>query len=135
MNVKKLVTASLFAALCCVLTMAIPIPSPTEGYVHLGDSMVLLSGIFLTPMYGALAAGLGSALADLLTGYTHYALATFVIKALMALIVSAIYKAMGKKLVALITAAAAAELSWLQAILPSRLSSSAKAGQPWPLFR
>lgn len=112
-NVKKLVTASLFCALCCIMTMAVQIPSPMEGYVHLGDSMVLLAAFFLSPLYSALAAGIGSALADLFTGYTHYAVATFVIKALMALVAHYTYKAVwamiSKKVVALSIAAAAAE--------------------------
>lgn len=97
MDVRKLVTASLFAALCCVMTLAVQIPSPMEGYVHLGDSMVLLAGYLLPPLYGGLAAGIGSALADLFAGYTHYALATFVIKMGMAVLASMVYRSMGKK--------------------------------------
>ena len=40
----------------------------------------------LSPTYGFLAAGLGSALADIFSGYIAYAPATFVIKGLMALV-------------------------------------------------
>ena len=78
--------ASLLAALCCVATMIIKIPSPLKGYLNLGDCVVLLSGWFLSPLYGFLAAGLGSALADVFSGYVTYAPATFVIKGIMALI-------------------------------------------------
>lgn len=52
----------------------------------MGDCAVLLSGYILSPAYGFLAAGLGSALADLLSGYAVYVPATFVIKGTMALI-------------------------------------------------
>ena len=83
---KKLVMAALLAALCCVATMIIKIPSPLKGYLNLGDCVVLLSGWLLSPVYGFLAAGLGSALADIFSGYVTYAPATFVIKGLMALI-------------------------------------------------
>ena len=83
---KKLVVAALLAALCCVATMIIKIPSPLKGYLNLGDCVVLLSGWLLSPIYGFLAAGLGSALADIFSGYVTYAPATFVIKGLMALI-------------------------------------------------
>ena len=83
---KKLVVAALLAALCCVATMIIKIPSPLKGYLNLGDCVVLLSGWLLSPIYGFLAAGLGSALADIFCGYVTYAPATFVIKGLMALI-------------------------------------------------
>ena len=82
---RLIVLSALFAALACVATMVIRIPSPFKGYLNLGDSVVLLSGWMLPPVYGALAAGLGSALADLFSGYVTYAHATFVIKALMAL--------------------------------------------------
>ena len=44
-NLKKLVLAAMFAALSCVATMVIQIPSPMSGYVNLGDCFVLLGGI------------------------------------------------------------------------------------------
>lgn len=56
-------------ALTCVLTMAVRIPSPTKGYLNLGDCAVLFSGWLLGPIYGTVAGGVGSALADLLAGY------------------------------------------------------------------
>ncbi|MBR0026939.1 MAG: ECF transporter S component [Clostridia bacterium] len=83
---KKIVMAALLAALACVATMIIKIPSPLKGYLNLGDCIVLAAGWMLSPAYGFLAAGLGSALADLFSGYVTYVPATFVIKGLMALI-------------------------------------------------
>ncbi len=83
---KKVVTAALFAALTCISTMIIRIPSPLKGYLNFGDGVVLVAGWMLSPGYGFLAAGLGSALADLFSGYVIYAPATFAIKGLMALI-------------------------------------------------
>jgi len=85
MKTKKIVMAALLAALCCVATMIIKIPSPLKGYLNLGDCIVLLSGWLLSPFYGFIAAGLGSALADIFSGYVTYAPATFVIKGLMSL--------------------------------------------------
>lgn len=82
---KKIVTASMLAALVCVATMIIKIPSPLKGYLNLGDCVVLLAGWLLSPFYGFLAAGIGSALADVFSGYVVYAPATFVIKGLMAI--------------------------------------------------
>jgi len=83
---KKLVIASLMAAITCIATMIIHIPSPLKGYLNLGDCVVLLSGWMLSPVYGFFAAGLGSALADVFSGYALYAPATFIIKGVMALI-------------------------------------------------
>ena len=69
-NLKKIVMAALFAALACVATMSIRIPTPgTNGYIHPGDAIVILSGVVLGPVWGLLAAGIGSAMADLLGGY------------------------------------------------------------------
>lgn len=95
--VKKLVTAALMAALACVATMVIKLPSPLGGYVNLGDCIVLVAGWLLSPLYGFLAASLGSALADLFSGYALYAPATFVIKGLMALVAYYGYKFLCKK--------------------------------------
>jgi len=83
---QKLVITALLASLCCVATMIIKIPSPLKGYLNLGDCVVLLSGWLLSPLYAFFAAGLGSALADVFSGYVTYAPATFIIKGLMALI-------------------------------------------------
>ena len=86
--------AALFAALTCVMTMIVKIPVPaTGGYVNLGDCVVLLAGWVLGPMYGGAAAGLGSMLADLVSGYPLYAPGTFVIKACMAVCAWAVFRA------------------------------------------
>ena len=95
---KNMVMAALFAALVCVATMIIKIPSPLKGYINLGDCIVLLSGWMLPPAYGFLAAGIGSALADLFSGYVVYAPATFIIKSLMAFIVFYGFKLLNKKI-------------------------------------
>ncbi|MGM9551501.1 MAG: ECF transporter S component [Clostridia bacterium] len=91
---KKLVMAALFAALACVATMVIKIPTPTKGYLNLGDCIVLLSGWLLPPFYSFLAAGIGSALADLFSGYIIYAPVTFIIKGLMAICAHFVFKAL-----------------------------------------
>ena len=88
------VTASMLAALTCVATMIIKVPTiGTNGYVNIGDCMVLVSAWLLGNPYGALAAGIGSALADLLLGYASYVPGTFVIKFTMAFVAYIIYKA------------------------------------------
>lgn len=97
-NTQKIVMASLLAALCCVATMIIKIPSPLKGYLNLGDCVVLLSGWLLSPVYGFAAAGIGSALADIFSGYIVYAPATFVIKGIMAIIAHFCFASMHNKL-------------------------------------
>lgn len=85
-TIKKLVFAALFAALSCVATMVIRIPTPIGGYIHAGDAVVLLSAFLLGPWWGAAAAGLGSGLADLLAGYGQFVPGTFAIKFIVALL-------------------------------------------------
>lgn len=95
-NTQKLVWAGLFTALTVVATMVIRVPTLT-GYCNVGDSLVILSAFLLGPTWGAVAAGLGSALADLLSGYIIYSPATLVIKGLMALAAGAILISAKKK--------------------------------------
>ena len=95
---KKIVMAALLASLTCVATMIIKIPSPLKGYLNLGDCIVLVAGWILSPTYGFLAAGLGSALADIFSGYVVYAPATFVIKGIMALVAYYGFKMLRKKI-------------------------------------
>jgi uncharacterized membrane protein len=117
-NTKFIVTAALMAAFSCVATMIIKIPTPTFGYIHLGDALVLLCGIILGPIYGGLAAGIGSMFADLFSGYAAFAPATFVIKALTAVIAGLLFRTLHRffhvtkkstKYVCLIAAGAIAE--------------------------
>lgn len=95
---QKIVTAAMLAALACVATMIIKIPSPMKGYLNLGDCVVLLAGWVLSPVYGFLAAGIGSALADIFSSYVIYAPATFVIKGLMAIIAYYLFKLISNKI-------------------------------------
>ncbi|MBQ5390661.1 MAG: ECF transporter S component [Clostridia bacterium] len=97
LDVRKLVIAALLASFACVATMIIQIPNGLGGYFNLGDCIVLLCGLLLGPIYGAFAAGIGSMLADIFSSYLIYAPATFLIKALMAVIVFYVAKAHKEK--------------------------------------
>lgn len=93
---RALVIMALFAALACTATMVIKIPSPTGGYTNLGDTVVLLGAYLLGPVNGAVAAGVGSALADLLSGAAAYVPGTLIIKAVMAVLAALLYQAVGR---------------------------------------
>ena len=93
---RKMVITAMLAALTCVATMIIKIPSPLKGYINLGDCVVLAAGWLLPPGYGFFAAGVGSALADILSGYIIYAPATLIIKGSMALVAHFVYKILCK---------------------------------------
>lgn len=93
---RLMVMAAVFAALACVATMVIKVPSPTGGYMNLGDTVVLLGGYLLGPAWGALAGSIGPALADVLLGSAIYAPATLVIKAVLAVLAAACWQAFGR---------------------------------------
>ena len=98
-KIRKMTTTALFMALTCIATMIIKLPTPgTGGYVHLGDAFVILSGILLGPVYGAIAGGIGSALADLLSGYFIYVPITLIVKALISFGAGIIYHKLSKSL-------------------------------------
>ncbi len=83
-KIQDIAMVGLLSALVAVSTMMIKIPIiSTEGYIHLGDSMIFLAAIMFGKRKGAIAAGLGSALADLLLGYTHWVIPTLIIKYIM----------------------------------------------------
>lgn len=88
---KKLVLSSLIAALICAATSLIKLPTPL-GYIHAGDAPVVLAAYLLSPTYGFLAAGIGSCLADVFSGYAVYAPVTFLIKGGMVLVIYWIQK-------------------------------------------
>lgn len=94
-RLKMYVYAAMMVALTCVATMIIKVPTiGTNGYVNIGDSMVLLSAWLLGNPFGAIAAGLGSGLADLLSGYPVYVPGTTIIKFAMAFVGYIVYRAL-----------------------------------------
>ena len=58
-RVKTLVLTAVVAAMACAATLAVQIPSPTGGYLNLGDAVVLLGAYLLGPGYGAAAGAIG----------------------------------------------------------------------------
>jgi uncharacterized membrane protein len=80
-RLKLMIQYAIMIALTTVSTMLISIPTPgTKGFFNLGDIMVLLAAFLLGRKGGFIAGGIGSALADTLLGYTHWAPFTLIIK-------------------------------------------------------
>ncbi len=78
-----------------ILLLRVPIPF-TQGYVNLSDAMVFMAVIILGWKHGALAAGLGSMLGDVLSGFAMWAPWSFVIKALMAIIFATVIQTVSR---------------------------------------
>ena len=106
--------AAMFAALICVATIVIQIPSPIGGFLNFGDCFILIAAWTLGPLYGCAAGAVGSAMADIITGYAVYAPATFVIKGLIGLTAAVVAHKLsakgGRKLAPHILSAAVAEV-------------------------
>ncbi len=94
---RQIAFTAMFAALILIATYVFKIPTPTLGYIHIGDVFVLLAGIFLGPGLGGLAAGIGSALSDLFSGYTVWVPGTFFIKYLMSVVCFFLYQFLQKR--------------------------------------
>ena len=87
MDLKRIVRIAMMAALIFAGTYTFKIPiAITGGYTHLGDSAIFVGVMLLGRKDGALAAALGAALSDLLSGAMLWVLPTFIIKGIMALI-------------------------------------------------
>ena len=89
MSARDLSKTGIMAALVFLATYIIKIPS-INGYSHLGDCMILIGVLILGWKKGALAGGMGAALADLFGGYMQWVFPTFFIKAVMAAIMGLI---------------------------------------------
>lgn len=80
-STKKIAAAGVIAALVFVATFFIRIPIP-NGYLNLGDAVILISTLMLGP-FAAIPAAIGAGLADLISGYSVYVIPTILIKGLM----------------------------------------------------
>ncbi|RLC27295.1 MAG: ECF transporter S component [Deltaproteobacteria bacterium] len=77
-------------ALSAIATMVIRIPIPaTTGYFNIGDVFVVLAGLWLGPLAGALTGGLGPTIADAI-GFPVFIPATLVTKGMEGFLVGLI---------------------------------------------
>ena len=80
------ITAMMIAFVAiAILFIKVPIPF-TQGFVHLGDGLILFSLLLLGWKYGAVAGACGAALGDLISGYAMWAPWSFVLKAVMVVV-------------------------------------------------
>ena len=82
---------ALLIALTTVFTLVVRVPVPaTQGYINLSDVAIAFSGLVFGPWVGFAAGGVGAALADLLGGYSQFALLTLVAHGLEGLVIGAL---------------------------------------------
>ena len=86
--IHNLVKTALFAAIIFAVTgflPRIPIAGGAGGYIHLGDVIIYVAASVLPIPYAYIAGAIGAGLADAMTGFIVWTPATFIIKALMAM--------------------------------------------------
>ncbi len=91
MKTRELVLTALMIAVVFVITKYFQVPIPqTKGYFNLGEAGIYIAAVLFGPLVGALAGGLGSALADLTSGASQFAVFTLVIKGVEGVLVGVI---------------------------------------------
>ncbi|MBN1875254.1 MAG: ECF transporter S component [Anaerolineae bacterium] len=89
-DVRRITLTALMAALIFVLTRTVQIATPAQGYIHLGDAGIVFAALAFGPGVAAVAGGLGTALADITSGYMQWALFSFLVHGIQGWIVGAI---------------------------------------------
>ncbi len=78
-TVTTLAVVAVMIAIVAVLTFAVQIPIPaTGGYIHFGDVGVFFTAFAFGPVFGAIAGGVGCAIADIISGYAAWAPLTLI---------------------------------------------------------
>ena len=85
-STRSICLTAVMTALVFIMTAVPRIPIPL-GYAHLGDAMIFLVVLYGGYKEGALAASVGSALADLIGGFPIWIVPTLIIKYVMAVII------------------------------------------------
>ncbi len=92
MSVRRIVIDALFIAIVAIVTALIAIPIGAYGYINLSDALIMCLSVYLVPFDLFVVGALGACIADLALGYAQYAIFTFLIKGIEALIISHIFK-------------------------------------------
>jgi uncharacterized membrane protein len=88
---RQVATAAVMTAVVFAVTLAVRINTPIVGYIHLGDAPLFFAAFAFGPWIGAIAGGLGTALADIAGGFPQWALISFLVHGLQGLLVGAVF--------------------------------------------
>ncbi len=94
----KLTMAAVFAALVCLITISFTVSIPaTGGYFNLGEAVIYAAALIFGPLVGALAGGVGAAIADILVAPV-FAPGTLAIKGIEGALVGFLGKKLGTRI-------------------------------------
>lgn len=91
-NPRTLATTAIMAALTLALTLVHIAQTPIGGYIHLGDIAIFFTAMAFGPWVGLVAGGLGTALADVISGFAIFAPLTLIVHGLQGFLVGWIAK-------------------------------------------
>ena len=87
----KVAVVAVLTAVVVVFTLVIRIPT-TKGYLNLCDVAICFIAFTFGPISAFLAAGLGTAIADLISGYAQWAPISFVVHGIEGLLIALIVR-------------------------------------------
>ncbi len=87
MSPAMIALTAVMIALTIVFTLLVRIPTPARGYVNLSDVAITFAALAFGPWVGAVAGGIGTALADVLGGFAPFAPLSLVAHGLEGLVI------------------------------------------------
>lgn len=89
-RIREMVQIALMTAITYLAVSFLHIPYGSGGVVHLGDSIIFATAILFGTRQAVISGAIGMTMFDAFSQYAYYAPYTFVIKAIMALIIGLI---------------------------------------------
>jgi uncharacterized membrane protein len=85
----RIATLAVLIAVTAVFTYMIRIPvAPTRGYINFGDVAIFFTALTFGPVTALITGGLGTALADIISGYAQWAPFSFLAHGLQGLVIA-----------------------------------------------
>ncbi|MDD3057445.1 MAG: ECF transporter S component [Sphaerochaeta sp.] len=97
-NALKVAMVAVLTAVVVVFTLVVRIPT-AKGYLNLCDVAICFIAFTFGPWSAFIAAGLGTALADLISGYAQWAPISFVVHGVEGLLIALIVRQKGNEAV------------------------------------
>ncbi|MGD1815641.1 MAG: ECF transporter S component [Pleomorphochaeta sp.] len=83
---------AVLTAVVVVFTIIVKVPTPTKGYLNLCDLAICFIAFTFSPLTAFIAGGLGTCIADIISGYPQWAPISFVVHGVEGLLVALIVK-------------------------------------------
>jgi len=94
----RIATLAILIAVTALFTYIIRIPvAPTRGYINFGDVSIYFTALIFGPFTAFITGGVGTAIADLISGYSQWAPFTFLAHGLQGLMIGLVVRA-GRRL-------------------------------------